>query len=203
MSGLLQWFLTAVLLYKYAAIFAITFLGAIALPLPAGAVVMASAFFATQGYLDAGSALFAGVAGTVSGDLAGYGFARIFGKPLLLKAGLGRLLRSPAVKALEMKIAKHPVSSVFFSRFTTTIAPAANLLMGLSPLPFATFIVFDVLGELGEVGMNYALGAIFGSRWQFLYQVVERFLIIILAAAVLLLAAFWRRLAARSASREA
>ena len=69
MSGLVSLLLSYVLIYKYLAIFIITYLGALAFPLPSGTVVAASAAFAIQGYLNFPLVLFIGILGNVTGDM--------------------------------------------------------------------------------------------------------------------------------------
>jgi len=52
MNFLIQIILPYILLYKYFALFLITFLASIAVPIPAGALLVASAAFAIHGYLN-------------------------------------------------------------------------------------------------------------------------------------------------------
>ena len=52
MASLVGSLLSFVLLYKYAALFLITFVAAVAAPIPSGAVMVASFVFAGQGYMN-------------------------------------------------------------------------------------------------------------------------------------------------------
>lgn len=201
MDSLLHPLLTFVLLYKYAAIFLILFFGALAAPIPSGAILLASFFFAAQGYMDSTFVALSGYAGYVAGDMAGYWFARAWGKELLTKIGLGRFLNSAGFTSLEAKIANHPVSTIFLSRFATTVSPIVNVMSGLSEMTFLTFILVDLFGEACEVGVNYAVGVLFGDNWASVSSALGKIGIIILAVTVLVVVILWKRWSRRNHER--
>src|ERR1051325_10547178 len=107
-----HWFLTAVLLYKYVAIFVIEFLGGVGVPVPATAALAASAFFAMQGYMDLWSVVAVGTVATVIGDYLGYWLSRKYGVRFIRRIGLGRLLESEAVKDIEIGTRHRPFLTV-------------------------------------------------------------------------------------------
>ncbi len=188
MSQLLAALLSFVLLYKYAAIFLVVFAAALAAPLPSGALTVASFFFASQGFLSFPWVAAAAFAGNVAGDLAGYGIVRRYGRPFLQRVGLGSLLQAPAVHVLERKIARHPGATIIVSRFTTAITPAANAFAALAPIPFRTFLAFDLIGEAGETAVNFAYGWLFGDSLSAFSTLTGRLTVLSLAAVALVFA---------------
>jgi membrane-associated protein len=160
--------LSYVLIYKYLAIFVITFLGAIALPLPSGTVVMASAAFAVQGYLNLPLVLVIGILGNVLGDNSGYWLARRYGLGAVQKLGLERFITPEKEKTANIEIGKHPIIIIYFSRFMTGIAPTVNIVSGLTKFPYKKFLTFEVLGECTEVSFFVTMGYLFGANWEYL-----------------------------------
>ena len=193
MDAILHYLLTFALLYRYAAIFLILFLGSIALPVPSGAVLVAAFLFAAQGYLSFWPVAVTGLVANLLGDILLFWLARARGEKLLRRIGLGRLLDSSAMRKVETGIAKHPISTVFFSRFTTTVTPLANALAGLAKMTFRTFLFVDVIGQAAEVGLNYAYALFFGGNWVAFGSVSSKIGILTAAVVTLVIVAWWRR----------
>lgn len=189
--------LSYVLLYKYPAIFVITFLGAIALPLPSGSVVMAAAAFATQGYMNIFLVLMVGVAGNMAGDSSGYWLVRRYGIKVLHKIHLGRFFHQDRLTAARKQLERHPILAIFFSRFFTAIAPAINVVSGLTKLSYKKYLLFEGLGEFTEVSFFVILGYIFGNNWQYINQFSGQLWILIVAGMLVSLM-FWSILLKKS-----
>ena len=151
MSNVTSFLLSYVLIYKYLAIFVITYLGAIALPLPSGTVVMASSAFATQGYMNLPLVLFIGILGNVLGDNSGYWLARRYGMKAIYKIGLRRFITPDKQETANLEVGSHPIIIIFFSRFMTGIAPSVNVVLGITKFSYKKFLTFEVLGECTEV----------------------------------------------------
>ncbi|HEU0051173.1 MAG TPA: DedA family protein [Patescibacteria group bacterium] len=195
MSSFLQSILTYVLLYKYEAIFLVTILGEIGIPIPAGGAISASGFIATQGYFRFSYVFIAALLGNIAGDQIIYWLARRYGNKILTKIGLHKLLIAPPFKALESRLIAHPVATVFISRFTLT--PIANILTGLAKMPYATFLIVGSIGEIADVALLMSLGALFGSQWEYLDHVIGTFGIALVFLILLLMVLFWKRITKR------
>jgi membrane-associated protein len=185
MSHLLSTLLSYVQLYKYLGIFVITFLGAIALPLPSGSVVAAAAGFATQGYMNFYLVLVTGIAGNMAGDSAGYWLVRQYGLAAVRKLGLARFFKQQRLDQARKLLENHPVLSIYFSRFFTAIAPAVNVVAGITLLPYKKFLLFEALGEITEVSFFAVVGYIFGNNWQYFSQLSGNLWILIVGGMVL------------------
>lgn len=159
--------LSYVLIYKYLAIFVITYLGALAFPLPSGTVVMASAAFATQGYLSFPLVVLTGILGNVAGDNTGYWLTRAYGVRALHLFGMRRVVGSQRYQKVHESVSDHPVLIIYFSRFMTGIAPTVNVICGTTRLAYKKYITFEFLGECTEVAFFALVGYIFGANWQY------------------------------------
>jgi len=173
--------LSYVLLYKYPAIFVITFFGAFALPLPSGSVLMAASAFAVQGYMSFPLVLLTGIAGNMAGDSSGYWLVRRYGLKVLDKMRLGGFFSKNRLDGARNQIDKHPILTIYFSRFMTGIAPAVNVVSGITRLPYKRYLLFECLGEITECSCFCAIGYIFGSNWEYVSQLSGGFWVIILA----------------------
>lgn len=192
MSSLVGSLLSFVLLYRYAALFLITFLASLALPIPSGAVVVASFVFAGEGYMNPWLVAITATAGNLAGDLVGFGLARRYGRELIERLGWGRLLRVQFVARLERQMKARPALAVFLTRLTTTLTPVANLLAGFAALPWRVFIVADILGETTETLLNFVYGRFFGESWVYVSTITGKIGIIVLALAALSVLYLWK-----------
>jgi membrane-associated protein len=182
--------LSYLLVYKYLALFFIAFLASFSVPLPSTAILLASGAFAAQGYLNFYLVLLAGWLGNIAGDSAIYYVARYFGKEILERIGLRRLLVSKKFIKLENGFADHAASAIFLSRFLVpSLGSPVDILAGLAKVSFKKFIILEVTGELIYEILYGGLGYLFVSQWQNIYQILENLtliLIIIMALVILL-----------------
>ena len=199
MGSFFQTLLTYILLYKYVAIFLMLFLDALAVPIPAGSAFIASAFFASQGYLNFTYVFLAGLLGNVLGDGACYWLARICGKPLLRKIGLSRLIENSRFVRLETRLAAHEITTVFTSRFVLT--PVVNLIAGLAEMKFGVFFIVCVIGEAIDVSLMALIGFMFGRDWEYMGRILGNFELISTVLVVLAILVVWRGYARKSARR--
>ena len=177
--------LSFVLIYKYLAIFVITYLGALAFPLPSGTVVMASTAFATQGYLSVPLVFLTALAGNVAGDNSGYWLTRRYGVRFLHFIGLRKVVTSKNYGRLYDEVDRHPILIIYLSRFMTGIAPAVNVISGTTRLPFKKYITFEFLGECTEVSFFCTAGYFFGANWNYINQFSAESWILLLSGAIL------------------
>jgi len=173
--------LSYVLLYKYLAIFIITFFGALALPLPSGSVLMAAAAFSIQGYMNFPLVLVTGVAGNMAGDSAGYWLVRRYGEAVLDKIHLRKFFSRNRLDGARQQIERHRILTIYFSRFMTGIAPAVNVVCGITRLPYKEYLLFEGLGEITECSVFCFIGFIFGSNWEYVSQLGGKSWIIVVA----------------------
>lgn len=188
---MLSTLLSYILVYKYLAIFIITYLGAIALPLPSGSVVMAAAAFSTQGYFNFPLVLITAVAGNMAGDSSGYWLVRVWGMPVLRKLHLDKFFHKDRLDAARGHLDDHPILAIYFSRFFTAIAPAINVVSGFTELPYKRYLFFEALGEITEVSFFCLLGYLFGANWQYVNQFSGQLWILVVAGMLVSLM-LWR-----------
>jgi membrane protein DedA with SNARE-associated domain len=191
--SILSSLLSFVLIYKYYAIFIVTFLGAFALPLPSGSVVMAAAAFSLQGYLNWFLVVLVGIAGNMAGDSSGYWLVRLYGKPVLNKLHLSKFFKEDKLLAVRDQIERHKVLTIYFSRFMTAVAPAVNVVSGFTALPYREFLLFEAAGEFTEVTCFGLIGYLFGSNWEYFSRLSGDFWVF-LAAGLICSAMLWQLL---------
>ena len=185
MFNLTSTLLSYVLLYKYLALFVITFLGAFALPLPSGTTLIASAAFSLQGYFSLPWIIIVGILGNMAGDSAGYWLARRFGAEVLRKIGLRKLVDSHRYALINEEICNHPILIIYFSRFMTGVAPTVNVVCGITKLSYRKFLTFEALGEFTEVSLWIFLGYVFGANWESLVRLSGPSWLLIFGGAIL------------------
>src|ERR1700685_4512947 len=91
MDSLLAPILSYVLLYKYIAIFFVVYTGAVIVPWPANAMLLAVGAFASQGYISFWASLGVAVVANCLGDLTDYAIARKFGEAFIHKFKIDKI----------------------------------------------------------------------------------------------------------------
>lgn len=194
MNSLVQILLPLLLLYKYWAIFFITLVAALVLPIPPGTLLMASAAFASQGYLSFALVVTVGIAGNIVGDNIGYFLASRYGKQVLRKVGFGKIIDSKKYMNIERRIQKNPGALIFFSRFEVFSNLAVNIIAGLGNVPYKKYLLYEATGEVFQVALYCGIGYLVGDNWPTINAIISRFLVLIICVAAIVILIFWKRI---------
>lgn len=165
-TSILGSLLSFLLLYKYAALFVIGYIAALAVPIPSSTTLVAASAFASQGYFSFPLVLLTAFAANVAGDATGYLIARWYGAEFLRKIGLRRVIASKTFAKLEDYILSFPQTVIYFTRFMTEAGPAVNILSGLTKVPYRTYFLFEMLGEASYVLLYGFAGYYLGGEWE-------------------------------------
>ena len=194
MNFFVQILLPYLLLYRYWAIFGVTLLAALALPVPPGTLLMASAAFASQGYFSFPLVVLVGTAGNIVGDNIGYFLARKYGKRVLSRTRFARVLESDKYARIEQRIKARPGFLIFISRFEVVSNLAVNLICGFGEVNYRKYLLFEVVGEALQVLLYCSIGYFVGDNWQAISGLVSKFLLVIILILALLAVLFWKRI---------
>lgn len=162
MDALLNPILSYVLLYKYVAIFFVVYTGAIIVPWPANAMLLAVGAFASQGYIGFWISLMVAVAANTLGDLTDYGISRWLGERFIHRF---RIDRVRFFIRLKEELVSDAAVTVFITRFAGSLSSIANFLAGFVEVPFVTFLWADLLGNIIEPFAALTLGYAVGNYW--------------------------------------
>lgn len=194
MTHFIELLLPFLLLYKYWAIFTITFFAALILPIPPGTLLMASSAFASQGYLSFPLVVISGTLGNIAGDNLGYWLAWNYGKKVLRKIGFGKILEHKKYANFEKRIRKNPGALIFFSRFEVFSNLAVNLIAGLGKVPYRKYFFYETIGEIFQVTLYCYIGYLVGDNWEQISALIGRFLLLIVLVALIIVLIFRKRI---------
>lgn len=186
MEDFIQNMLPHLLLYKYAALFAVTFLSAFALPLPSTTSLVAAAGFASQGHLHIGLVILWAVLGNVIANNIAYWAARFFGVSIFRL----KITKSSIFHFMEAHLKKHSKLIIFWSRFQVVPTIAVNILSGITRSDYRTFFMYSLFGETAQVFMFACIGYFFGGKLAENGPVFSNGIFVILVGIVLILLLF-------------
>jgi membrane protein DedA with SNARE-associated domain len=192
---MLTFFLSYLLVYKYAVLSIVIFTASFGVPIPATTLLTAAGAFAAQGYFDMYSIFICGFFASTLGDITGYFVSFRYGQEVLMRIGFRKLLTSSRFQALEVIFSRHSTSTIFSSRFLiTTLGPMVNILSGLTKVNYKKFLLYDILGEFLYVIIFTGLGYVFSDQWETISQISEDTTTILVLIVVLLaiFAILWR-----------
>jgi undecaprenyl-diphosphatase len=159
---MLSFFLSYLLLYKYATLAIAVYAAAVIAPLPTNAMLLAVGAFASQGYFNFWWSLVIAVSANTAGDLTDYFLARHYGERLTRALHLHRF---EFFEQLREELRTDAAITVFTTRFAGSLSPVASFLSGLVRVPFRTFFWCDIAGNLIEPGAALVIGYTVGSYW--------------------------------------
>ncbi len=194
MNFLLQFFISYLLLYRYITLFGVTFLAALALPIPSAATVMASAAFAGQGYFNPLYVFIVAVVGNVLGDNVGYWLTRLYGKKIVYRVGLRKITNSELFNAIEKRINHWPGVIIFLSRFEVIATLSVNFISGLGKMPYQRYLMYEIPGEIAQVLMYGSIGYVFGNNWQNIDDSIGQLWLVVTPTAALLIFFYWKKI---------
>jgi membrane-associated protein len=186
MSSLFSPILSLLLVYRYAALFIITFLGSLGIPVLAGPSTIAASAFARQGYFSIFWVMVSGSAGNIGGDLTMYWLVRRYGQKVLIWLHLRKLANSPALNNIETTANTYSVPVIIFSRFQAQACVIVNIITGLGKMPFKRFAILIGIGEILQMAFYVTIGFMFEGTWQSIYTVLGKFSWIIAFIAVII-----------------
>lgn len=193
MDNFIQDMLTYILLYKYVALFLITFFAAFALPLPSTTALMTAAGFASQGYLNVGLVIFWATLGNVAADNVSYWLARRYGVTIFEKIGF-RISTASVFSFVKERLRKHARWVIFGSRFEVIMTISVNVLCGITRARYRTFFWYGMLGEVAQVVFFVGIGYFFGSTLADIISLLGEFTSLVIVGVLAGLLFFRKRL---------
>lgn len=167
--------LNALAQYGAVAVFAITVVAAIGLPLPASFMLVVAGAFIGQGDLDRWPVVLAAATGAILGDHVGYGVGRLGGRKLALRLS-ARLRAEHLLDRADRFAHRYGGLSIFFSRWLVgALGPYVNLTTGITHYALPRFSAWDVLGEIVWVLAYVQLGILFYDQLSLVTDVLGDF----------------------------
>lgn len=179
-TTVINFFLSYLLLYKYATLFVIAYLAALILPLPSNTTLLASSAFASQGYLSITIVFLVAFSANVLGDITGFWLSRKYGKNMLMKTPLATILVSQKYIDMEKVFTKNAGITIFTTRFFGGVGPLVNIVSGFSErISLTQFLLYGIPGEFVYVSFFTMSGYYVGDTWLKLLSPIEIFWIVI------------------------
>ncbi|MBV6621615.1 MAG: DedA family protein [Rivularia sp. (in: Bacteria)] len=176
--------------YGYWAIFVGILLENLGIPLPGETVTLVGGFLAGNDELNYWLVVGDAATGAAIGGTCGYWIGRIGGWPLLMRCS--RLLRISEARVLDIKekFSENAAKAVFFGRFFALLRILAAPLAGIAQMPFANFLLYNLLGAAAWASAMVSLAFFAGKvvSLEELVQWVGQFAILALLILVALIA---------------
>jgi len=150
--------------YGLPALFVVTIMAAVGLPLPVTLLLIVVGSFVQQGDLNLVTVVALVSLAAVLGDQLGYAIGRWSG-PHVVTRVMDRLGGAQRLTQATATVARWGSLSVFLTRWLMTpLGPVLNLTCGVTRFPYVTFLAWDVVGETMWVLIYVLLGKFFSDR---------------------------------------
>ena len=146
--------------WGYAGIFVMMAIESTVFPLPSEVVIPPAAYYAEQGRFHFWGVVLAATLGSWAGSTVSDWFARVVGRPLILR--YGRYVFVPEQKWLmaELWIQRYSSAGIFFSRLLPVVRHLVSLPAGAARMPFGRFSLMTLVGSF----IWCTVLAVFGAR---------------------------------------
>jgi len=193
--------------YGYGLVFIVVFLNNIGVPLPGETILLGAGFILGKAAGSLWQPMAAGMAACFLGGICAFGLGRRLGH-----GGLENIrwlhLTPERLGWPERFFKRHGAKTVFIARFIALFPPvAANLLAGMSKMPWRTFLFYNLTGSAAYTTSYILIGYFFGKKWKLLEAWLgPTALYLILAGIVLIVlgvifrhsvSGFWARLSSK------
>jgi membrane-associated protein len=156
--------LAALAQYGAPALFAVTAIASIGVPLPVSLLLIVTGSLVAQGVMPMWLAIALACGGSVMGDQIGYAIGR-YGGAALVSRFSGMLGGPERMAKAEAHARRWGGPGVFLSRWLVTpLGSLINFTSGIAEYPWMRFLMWDVLGEALGAILYILLGRIFSDR---------------------------------------
>jgi membrane protein DedA with SNARE-associated domain len=155
--------LAALLVYGYPVLGLTLLLGTMGAPFPSALSVVVAGSLIARGEMNWLWAAVVVVASSASGDLAGYGLGRLFGREFLERRGRWVGFTAARQARVELLFQQWGILTVLLSRsLLSFLSSAVNLLAGAGRYRLRVFLLFSILGRMiwtsAYLGLGYGFG---------------------------------------------
>lgn len=170
---------------SYFALLIIAFLASALNIAPASPSLIAAGSLIAFGQLDYSLVFWFSLMGSILGDLLAYGLALRYGREVLMRFGLRRLLNSTKFLQIERFFTKNSSQTIFISRFfLTSFGPVVNLAAGLAKTDYKKFVICSLAGQIIYVFLLTGIGYFGVRHWQYISNLYGYLASILLVAAI-------------------
>lgn len=164
-------------------------------PVPGELALVVAAAFSGDGDLSLPRVILASWAGTILGGSGGYWLGRTGGRSLLQRFGPRVGITDQRLQQTKQYFTAHGAKTIIVARFIAVLRILANLVAGITHMPFAFFTFCNAIGGLLWSIAFGLLGYFFGSQWPLLEHYIHRVGILTVCLAVVVVVAIfiWRR----------
>ena len=175
--------------YGYLSVAGLVFLEDFGVPVPGETVLIAAAIYAGAGRLNAVLVGLIAVAAAIAGDNVGFAIGHFAGRTVVARYGRYIFLTEERLAKAEQFFERRGGPIIIFARFIEGLRQANGIVAGLSEMPWARFIFFNVIGAVLWVGLWLTVGVAAGSHITTIYHAITRYSLYAAGLAVLVVAA--------------
>jgi membrane protein DedA with SNARE-associated domain len=118
------------------------------IPLPGESIVLVGGFLAGRGDLGFWGVWGCTIAGAIMGNNFGYWAGVYGGWPLVLRVSRWFRIKEEKLFEIKLRFSQNAAKAVFFGRFITLLRVFAGPLAGIVEMPYAQFMLYNVLGAV-------------------------------------------------------
>lgn len=173
----------------YTGIFIMMFLESSFFPFPSEVVMVPAGYLAYKGEMNIYFAIFAGVAGSLTGALFNYFLAVKFGRAFLVKYGKYFFIKEETISKMEEFFKSHGHISTFSGRLIPAVRQYISFPAGLARMNLLTFSIYTTLGAAIWVVILTLLGYYLGDNEALIKEYLRYIIVGILICLVII--GFW------------
>lgn len=160
--------------FPYAGIFFALILGGLGLPFPEDVILIITGAWIASGNLKLIHAVIVIYPALIVSDFLLYSSGRKFGRSLLEKGKLTKLMSRERLARIEESFAKRRILFILFGRTMVGVRAQIFLLAGISGMSVTTFLAADAVGALISCSIMLGIGHLGGNSLQVILKDISR-----------------------------
>lgn len=186
LSGIISWIVATIGKLGYTGIVALMFLESSFFPFPSEVVVPPAGYLASQGQMNLGLVIMAGIVGSILGAVFNYWISLSFGRPFFKRFGKYFFVSEKALDRADVFFAKHGHISTFIGRLLPGIRQLISLPAGLARMNIPLFLFFTTLGSGIWVVILAVIGYWVGNNQELVTRYLHQVTLVSIAACTIL-----------------
>lgn len=175
--------------FPYAGIFILLILGGFGLPVPEDIILIITGASIASGDINLVPAILAIFPALLIADFLLYSSGRKYGRSLIEKGRLSKIISMEQLKRLEAGFKKNGVYYILIGRSVSGLRAQLFLVAGLTRMPLKKFLIVDCVAAVISVAVMMFIGYMGGNSLQIILRDLTRIEHLAIVIVVILLAA--------------
>lgn len=183
--------------FGYIGILAVMIVNSVFIPIPTELTLPFAGFLVNQEQLSLSLVILVSILGELIGGTITYSIGHFIGEKFIINAEEKRrkfiFINKKSYQKASSWLNKYGFPVIFFAKLIPGLSTPTSLAAGIANIGYPKFILIQILASIVYNTSFVLLGFYLGSRWGYIFELVERFQIFLFAVVIILIVLYLNR----------